>query len=402
VWWDSTLSLAGLGNRPARLCVYIRLNYGLWQEVRTFRRAPQSEENAFAECPMPLQVSRQICSSGQDLTVPYSLTVAASSMLLRNQAKPAPIAGLLTAMVNTDGKQLVWQRYVAAAGVAEHVNIDMAEARAQQPPDSMPSTPGAATACLGCEALSSGRLPFGMLLLLCKGLVACSSDTAAAVLACAEHGCSPELRARLRHSPAAPHPWQIDAHPQCAAGEQTHGHAASARLQPSGITASMPACTCAWRRTAAVLTAVCCVQLVAVLAMLRRCSPRSGHGMASAALPASPFAPAKAGSSPDMSPARCNAAAAATPVHSSAHSERSCRCMSGSSCPDRDAGLQASAARLPWPSSADESGRAGHVGRPGQALEQGVKWERTGRRLERALVSGSDVRRASMVDTAPL
>jgi len=349
-----------------------------------------------------LQVSRQICSSGQDLTVPYSLTVAASSMLLRNQAKPAPVTGLLTAVVDAHGKQLVWQQYVAAAGVAEHVDIDMAEARAQQPLDSMPATPGAAAACLGGETLSSGRLPFGTLLLLRTGLVACSSDTAAAALACAEHGCSPELHAGLRRSPAALHPWQTDAPPQCTDGEQTHGHTVSARLQPSSIATGEPACTCAWRRTAAVLAAVCCAQLVAVLAMLRRCSPCSAHDVASTALLASPLDPAKAGSSPDMSPARCNAAAAATPVHSSARSQRSCRRMSGSSCPDRDAGLQASAARLPWPSSADDSGGAGHVGRPGQALEQGVKWERTGRRLERALVSGSAVRRASVGDTAPL
>ena len=334
--------------------------------------------------------------------MPYSLKVAASSMLLRSEAKPAPVAGLLTAAVDVHGEQLVWQQYVAAAGVAERVDIDMDEARTQQPLDSMPATPGGAAARLGGETLSSGRLPFGMLLLLRKGLVACSSDTAAAALACAEHGCSPELRARLGRSPAAPHPWQTDAPPQCAAGEHAHGHTASARLQPSSIMASMPSCTCAWRRTAAVLAAVCCAQLGGVLAMHRGRSPRSAYDMASTALLAAPLAAAKAGSSPDKSPARRNAAAAATPVHSSARSQRSRRGMSGSSCPDGEAGLQASAARLPRPSGADGSGGAGHVGRPGQALEQGVKWERTGRRLERALVSGSGVRRASVGDTAPL
>lgn len=327
----------------------------------------------------------------------YSLIAATRGTLLRHTAASPRLVGLLTAMQRLPGKQLVWRRYFAAGGVAEHVDIDMAEAQAKQPPHSMQDPSSASTAWARNTAASSG-VPFGAQMLLDKGrLVACTPETAAAALACAKQGCSTNLYRRLTCSPAPPQPWQLLKSPTCAADEHAPAPV------PSGI-GSRPTNKrtwphhCAahtWGKVAAALAAVCCVQLAALLALLWT------RGASSEAYDTSISSPdpivAALGTNGQL-PACGKPGAADSPVHSSARSERSCR-WSSRSCCAAGASRQQAAAAAATPHLRPGAGhRAASetVRRLDLELEQAsglaVTWERTGSRLERALVAGSAAR----------
>lgn len=334
---------------------------------------------------------RQVCfSPGGSHIKAYSLIAATRGTLLRHTAASPRLVGLLTAMQRLPGKQLVWRRYITAGGVAEHVDIDMAEAQARQPPDSMQGPSPASTAWASNTAASTG-LPFGAQVLLDKGrLVACTPETAAAALACAMHGCSTNLYRRLTCSPASPQPWQLLKSPMCAADE--HAPAPVPRdigsRQTNERTWPQNCAAHTWERVAAALAAVCCVQLATLLALLwTRSASSEGPDPTVAAL----------GTNGQV-PACGKPGAAGSPVHSSARSERSCRWSSRSCCVAGTSGHQAAAAAA----TPHLRPGAGHhaasetVRRLELELEQAsglaVTWERTGSRLERALVAGSAAR----------
>ena len=322
-----------------------------------------------------IQATSRVCSS-----TTYSLTAAAPHAV--PQDSPTRMVGLVTATQRMGDKPMVWQRSIASARPAELLNIDMAEARAEQHDGSTQEACEASKASMPVESWPQvyDPIPFGALVLLNRGsVVACSLETAQAMLACAEHGCSAELHGNLAQSPAPRAPWQLQYAGACLPDERMP-------VSPSKLSKELQgrpqARANTLRHVITGLAALCCVQLVALLVLLR-----CGAAVPACAAARQPLLGAL------MSPVKSvtlyhTPCAGASPVHSSAMSQRSCRPSFHSSGPNSSAGLSGDAFSG-RPRATGKVVRRLHFSDAEQAATIGVRWERTGARLERAAASCS-------------
>lgn len=297
------------------------------------------------------------------------------------------MVGLVTATQRVGDKWMVWQRSIASARPAELVNIDMAEARAEQHDGSAQVASEASKASVPVASWQRSWLqaydpiPFGALVLLDHrgSVVACSLETAQAMLACAEHGCSAELHGKLAQSPALRSPLQVPHADACWPDEHMP---VSSKKYSRDLQGRPQARAGTLRHVVAGLAALCCVQLVALLVLLRCCAAAPACRAARQPLLEYVMRPVK---SVTLYHTPC---AGATPAHSSAMSQRSCRRSCHSLQPDSSAGLSGDAFSG-RPHATGKVVRRLHFSDAEQAATLGVRRERTGARLERAAVSGS-------------
>ena len=331
-----------------------------------------------------IQATSRVCSSRT-----YSLTATAPHAV--PQDSPARMVGLVTATQRMGDKRMVWQRSIASARPAELLNVDMAEARAEQHDGSARAACEASKASMPVESWPQvcNPIPFGALVLLNRvSVVACSLETAQAMLACAEHGCSAELHGKLAQSPAPRTPWQLPHAGACLPDEHVP---ASPSQQSRELQGRPQACADTLRHVVTGLAALCCVQLVALLVLLRRGAVAPACGAARQPMLEALSSPVK---SATLYHTPC---AGASPVHSSAMSQRSCRRSFHSSRPDSSAGLSGDAFSG-RPRATGKVVRRLHFSDAEQAATVGVRWERTGARLERAAASGSGMQHSGGFD----
>ena len=377
-------SKSNLGNATSE-CVHITLRYGLAQQVSAQFCARTCTPLCALLTLLPvlvLQAASRVCSSAT-----YSLIATATHAT--PQSSTPRMVGLVTATQRAGDKRLMWQRSIASAGPAELLNIDMAEARAEQHDSSVQEASEASRALVPVDSRlqATNHLPFGALVLLDGGsLIACSMETAQAMLACVEHGCSAELHGKLTQSPAPRNPWQPAHAGACSLDEHV-------RLGPSkhsrNVQGGSHAGAVTWQHVVAVLSALCCMSLIALLVLFRCC----------AAAPAR-----RAATQPRMLAAPKSAAlyhtpcAGASPVHSSALSQRSCRRSFSSSQQDGVPDHSEGGAFSGRPRATSKVVRRLHFSDAEQAATTGVRWERTGARLARAVMSGSDLQYTASVE----
>ena len=305
------------------------------------------------------------------------------------------MVGLVTATQRVGDKRLVWQRSIASARPAELLNIDMAEARAEQHDGgAQEASAKASKASVPVDSWPRVYDPitFGALVLLDRGsAVACTLETAQAMLACAEHGCSAELRGKLAQSPAPRTPWQLPhATESCSPDEPV---LVSSSKRSKELQGRPQARADTLRHVVTGLAALCCVQLVALLVLLCCGAAAPACGAAQQPLLGALMSPIK---SITLFHTPC---ASASPVHSSAMSQRSCRrSFHSSQQPDSSAGLSGDAAS-DRPRATGKVVRRLHFSDTEQAATLGVRWERTGARLARAAVSGSGLQHSRGFDS---